>query len=229
MIGCGGDSGGDGQQAAAGGEIGDARIATNDSADQVGKESSGSDGGVAQGEPSLDQLDDSGPAPEALGAPGAGCSGGGLTPRRANLAQVQLATICLINVERHSRGQPSLRASGQLARAAADHAQNMVTKSYFAHDSLDGGTFIDRIRARGYLTGRRGWTVGENLAWAGGYYGRPREVVSLWMHSPPHRANILNRRFRDVGIAVALGAPVRRAIAGGAATYGSEFGVRARR
>ncbi len=79
------------------------------------------------------------------------------------------------------------------------------------------------------MNGRRGWTVGENLAWAGGYYARPREVVSMWMHSPPHRANILNRHFRDVGIAVALGAPVRRATPGGAATYGSEFGVRARR
>ena len=101
----------------------------------------------------------------------------------------------------------------------------MVRKSFFAHDSLNGASFIDRIKARGYLNGRKSWTVGENLAWGGGSGPSARVIVALWMKSPPHRANILNRRFRDVGLGIALGAPSRGGPPG-AATYGSEFGAR---
>jgi uncharacterized protein YkwD len=46
------------------------------------------------------------------------------------------------------------------------------------------------------------------------------------MHSPGHRANILNRRFRDIGIGIVLGAPVIVPVSSGAATYTTDFGVK---
>ena len=99
----------------------------------------------------------------------------------------------------------------------------MVRRGYFSHDSRDGRTFVTRIRATGYLARARLWTVGENLAWGSMEKGTPRTIVSAWMASPPHRRNILNRRFTAIGIAIVAGAPVA---AQDAATYVTEFAHR---
>ena len=80
--------------------------------------------------------------------------------------------------------------------------------------------FAARIRKAGY----RGYTLGEDLAWGSGTLGTARAIVAAWMHSPGHRANILNGRFREIGLGVARGAPV-----GGqdrAGTYVTDFGTR---
>ena len=91
----------------------------------------------------------------------------------------------------------------------------------------DGGctTFsVGRIRSAHYLQGARGWTVGENIAWGSLDWATPRAIMRSWMNSPPHRANILNRSFRDIGIGVARGAPVSGV--SNAATYVTDFGAR---
>jgi uncharacterized protein YkwD len=225
MPACAGESDDD-QVALNGGGIGDARIATSGSAEQAGVEPDGTAGDAVEGQPSLDDLDDSGPAPGAVGAPGRSCSGGDLVPTGTNSAQIVRATVCLINVERRTRGLPPLRANRQLARAGLDHARDMVNRAYFSHETLGGGGFIGRIKARGYMAGRGSWTVGENLAWGGGSSGTPRVIMTTWMASPTHRANILNRRFRDIGLGLVIGAPVQGGRAAQAATYGNEFGVR---
>ncbi|MBN1530143.1 MAG: hypothetical protein JW895_13875 [Thermoleophilaceae bacterium] len=215
---CGSDGTGT-RQASTGSGIGEARVATNGSGP-------GGDGAeVVPSEPPLDDLDDSG----AVGAPGRSCSGTDLVPSGSNLGQVARSTLCLINAERRSRGLSVLRANRRLARAGLGHAQDMVTRSYFAHETRGGGGFTGRIKASGYMGGRRSWTVGENLAWGGGQTGTPRSIVTLWMGSPTHRANILDRRFREAGIGIALGAPVRGGRSMQAATYGNEFGVRGSR
>ena len=102
----------------------------------------------------------------------------------------------------------------------------MVRHGYFAHDSRSGAPFTSRIKAAGYLGGARSWRAGESLAWGRGTRATPRAIVRAWMDSPPHRANILGRRFRDLGIGVAAGAPVREG-GGSEATYVHDFGVRA--
>jgi uncharacterized protein YkwD len=83
---------------------------------------------------------------------------------------------------------------------------------------------LDRIRHAHYLEGARGWSLGENLAWGTGDVASPARIVDAWMHSPGHRRNILDRRFREIGIGLAPGAPGR----GDGATYVTEFGARAR-
>ena len=100
----------------------------------------------------------------------------------------------------------------------------MVRRDYFAHDSLSGATFVDRIRRTGYLKGRRAWVVGENLAWGSDDRSSPAAIVRAWMKSPGHRTNILQRRFREIGIGLAHGAP--DAPASPAATYATDFGAR---
>lgn len=98
----------------------------------------------------------------------------------------------------------------------------MVTRSYFAHDSPSGTSFVRRIEYTGYTRGSS-WTLGENLAWGSGRMATPVEIVKAWMASPGHRANVLGR-FGEVGIGIAAGAPVGRLER--AQTYATEFGSR---
>jgi uncharacterized protein YkwD len=58
------------------------------------------------------------------------------------------------------------------------------------------------------MDGRGSWIVGENLAWGTGTYATPRAVVKAWMRSPAHRRNIMERRFRVIGIGVMRGTPI---------------------
>src|SRR3954465_9021303 len=66
----------------------------------------------------------------------------------AQTSAVTLANsaLCLVNQERTSRGLKPLKANRRLAKAASGHAGDMVAKGYFSHDSLGGGSFVDRIR-----------------------------------------------------------------------------------
>ena len=56
----------------------------------------------------------------------------------------------------------------------------------------------------------------------------PRATVRAWMHSPDHRANLLDRRFADVGIGVAEGAPIALGAGELGGTYVTDFGRRRR-
>src|SRR4051794_2078122 len=127
----------------------------------------------------------------------------------AQTSTVALAnsTLCLVNQERTSRGLRPLKSNRRLAKAAGGHARDMVVRGYFSHDSANGATFVDRIRKAGYVPGRALPTLGEDLAWGSGTLGTPREIVSGWMHSPGHRANILDPKFREGGMGVAFGDP----------------------
>jgi uncharacterized protein YkwD len=81
---------------------------------------------------------------------------------------------------------------------------------------------VDRIRRSGYLRGARSWTVGENIAWGSGSRSSVRAIVNAWMNSSGHRANILSRSFRAVGIGIAYRTPANT----GGATYTTDFGRR---
>ncbi len=152
------------------------------------------------------------------------CANTHLQPAPGNLADVRAAVLCLHNRERGARGLPLLRESGKLRRAAAGHSGDMVASSYFAHESPSGADMADRILGTGYARDQ-GWSLGENIAWGTGSLATAVEIQRAWMDSPGHKANILRRQFREIGIGVAVGAPVD---AGGldGATYTADFGVR---
>ena len=204
-------------------EIGEAKIAASSprAADGRIRDPEPDGGGVVHGEPALPE---GLPPAVGLGNKQAACSGTELEPSAANMRDVRAATLCLLNAERAARKMRALRSNSLLARAALAHASDMVRNTYFAHDSRDGTSFSKRIERAGYMRKAAGWTVGENLAWGEGTFARPADIVQGWMASPGHRANILNRQYREIGIAVTLGVPVSRG--GNGATYGTEFGTR---
>jgi uncharacterized protein YkwD len=163
----------------------------------------------------------------AAAAPGAAsaadCPDADSDPALVAPAQITQATLCLVNAERTDRGIAALRTNARLAQAAAAHASDMVVRHYFAHASLDGRTFADRIKRTGYLTSALRWFVGENLAWGTGPYATPRAIVAAWMNSAGHRENILEAGFKEIGLGLAAGNP--RDTSGEGGTYATEFGT----
>ena len=153
------------------------------------------------------------------------CPSTNATPANATKREILRATLCELNRERAHYGLRKLTLNEKLSRASRHHAHDMARRNYFSHDTLGGGTFVDRIRREGYLKGAHAWTVGENLAWGSHGYSRPSSIMRMWMNSPGHRANILNGSFKEIGIGLAYDAPV---VDGGkpACTYATDFGAR---
>jgi len=147
-------------------------------------------------------------------------------PAPDNVEAARGATLCLLNAERQKQGLPPLSANPQLTKAAQNYSRAMVRGRFFDHVSPNGSTLLSRVR-RGtrYLRGARSYSLGENIAWGSGSFATPGETVRGWMDSPGHKANILNRRFRHIGIGVAQGAPDDDQ-GMPAATYTTDFGRR---
>jgi uncharacterized protein YkwD len=149
----------------------------------------------------------------------AGCANQNANPNDISAQEASDATLCLLNKERRSRGIRPLRDNARLDLASQRHANDMAARNYFAH-----GDFVGRIRSAHYLKNARGYTVGENIAWGSWDYASPAAIVNGWMHSPGHKANILNSRFHEIGLGVARGAPARGKDRAG--TYVTDFGTR---
>jgi uncharacterized protein YkwD len=137
-------------------------------------------------------------------------------------APTPAAVRCHVNVQRAAHGLPAMRPAAALRRAALRHARDMVARRYFSHVSPSGGTMSRRVRSAGYLSRAGSFSLGENIAWGQGSRGTPAAIVRAWMNSPGHRAVILNRAFREIGIGITKGVP-----AGGlGATYVMNAGAR---
>jgi uncharacterized protein YkwD len=118
------------------------------------------------------------------------------------------AVVAQLNQVRVAHGLRPLKASTALANSAFDHSLEMVDAGYFAHVSADGSPFWARIeRFYGRVRPTR-WLVGENLYWQA-QSTTARTAVRAWLQSPEHRANVLRRGFREVGVSAvrATGAP----------------------
>ncbi len=125
------------------------------------------------------------PAPRPT-TPGTPAPSGGVT------AQV----VTLTNAERAKAGCGPLAVDATLTSVAQAHSQDMATHNYFDHNSQNGRTPFDRMTAAGY----RYSTAAENIA-AG--QRTPQDVMTGWMNSPGHRANILNCALKEIGVGYA--------------------------
>jgi uncharacterized protein YkwD len=99
----------------------------------------------------------------------------------------------LTNSERAKAGCGPLRTNSALTRAANAHATDMVVHHYFDHNSQDGRSPFDRMKAAGFTGG----SMAENIAVG---YSSAVAVVDGWMHSEGHRRNILNCGYTMIGI-----------------------------
>ncbi|WP_457637939.1 CAP domain-containing protein [Oceanithermus sp.] len=116
--------------------------------------------------------------------------------------QLELQVLQETNAARAAHGLPPLAWDENAARAARDHARDMLERGYFAHNTPEGITPAERMWAAGVYEVE----VGENIAYYEGY--TPQQAVAKavddWMHSPPHRENILRPEFTHLGVGIAV-------------------------
>jgi uncharacterized protein YkwD len=118
---------------------------------------------------------------------------------RRLLSTLELDIVARINRQRTSRGLRPLGVSRGLTAAASYHTRQMGQLGYFEHESVNGAPFWRRIQR--FYPARRGyWSVGENIFWESPDT-TAASAVREWMHSAPHRENILTREWREIGIA----------------------------
>jgi uncharacterized protein YkwD len=119
-----------------------------------------------------------------------------VTPVRADgprLDRGEAAVVRAINRVRARHHLPRLRPNVHLDRAADLHSAQILRAGRFAH-----GAVVARVHH--FLHSQ---AVGETLAWVPRFRCRRRHVsrvVRMWMHSAPHRAILLSRRYRRVGV-----------------------------
>jgi uncharacterized protein YkwD len=112
---------------------------------------------------------------------------------------LEVPVVALFNEQRARHGLPLLRVDARLARAAEAHSADMLERGYFAHDDAHGSW---DARIRRYVTRSE---VGEILSFGSGAWATPAGMVEAWMQSPDHRAVIMRRALRRVGVGVATG------------------------
>jgi len=102
------------------------------------------------------------------------------------------------NETRVAAGLPALSYNEKLADAARRKAANMFAENYWAHISPSGKNPWVWFAEAGY----RYTFAGENLAKD---FGDTSRMMSAWMNSPTHRDNIINPKYKEIGLAVVPG------------------------
>lgn len=117
-------------------------------------------------------------------------------PEAAPLGSLETEVTRLINIERANRGLAALTTNWELSRTARYKSQDMVNKGYFSHTSPTYGSPFTMMQNFGLKFS----AAGENIA-----YGQrtAREVVTAWMNSPGHKANILSTAYTHTGVGAA--------------------------
>ncbi|HSB76413.1 MAG TPA: CAP domain-containing protein [Terriglobales bacterium] len=100
----------------------------------------------------------------------------------------------LLNQARAQRGLPALEENAQLQQAARSHSQLMASRQKLSHQFRGEAVVRERLAMTGLHFDNDGENVGLHQTAEGAHQG--------FMHSPPHRANILNPEYNAVGIGV---------------------------
>jgi uncharacterized protein YkwD len=152
----------------------------------------------------------------ALQAVASACAGATSTAGDTH-AQLE-AMYCGVNVVRRAYRLAAVRGNGPLNRSSQLKV-DAVRRCGFTHTPC-GMSFTYTFRRAHYLPAR---AFGENLAWGQSSLGSPLNSLQMWLNSPPHRANLLGRSWRDLGIAVERGRIFGR---DGVSLWVMEFGRR---
>ncbi len=111
----------------------------------------------------------------------------------ADVSAYEQEVIRLVNVERAKYGLPALKENWELSRVARYKSQDMKDNRYFSHTSPTYGSPFTMMKNFG-ITYR---SAGENIAMG---QRTPEAVVTAWMNSSGHRANILNASYTEIGV-----------------------------
>lgn len=117
--------------------------------------------------------------------------------KEINIEEFKKEVVRLVNAEREKVGVGALKINKLLESTAQQHSEDMLENDFFDHTNLNGESPFDRMRKNGinYMS------AAENIA-----YGQdtPEEVMTSWMNSDGHRANILNASYTEIGVGIAI-------------------------
>ena len=116
-------------------------------------------------------------------------------PRAEVLPEAEAALFSLLNQVRRQHHLPPLSMDASLRQAARSHSRDMASRGFIGHGSAGGASFAGSLA--GFVAG--GTFVGENVTLA----RSAAQAHSAFVASSPHLRNILEPRFRRVGIGVA--------------------------
>jgi uncharacterized YkwD family protein len=111
----------------------------------------------------------------------------------AGMSAYQSQVVDLVNQERAKAGLSALKVDALLTKVATEKARDMDVNNYFSHTSPTYGSPFDMMRQFGVTYSY----AGENIASG---QRTPQEVMTAWMNSAGHRANILNSNFTKIGV-----------------------------
>lgn len=119
-----------------------------------------------------------------------------LIPTQSDVKSFENEVIRLVNVQRTNNGLAPLTQNWELCRVARYKSQDMLNNNYFSHTSPTyGSPFIMMENFGIHFT-----AAGENIAMG---QRTPDEVMTAWMNSPGHRANILSPNYNQIGVGLA--------------------------
>ena len=131
-----------------------------------------------------------------------------------------------LNATRAAHGLRPLVVSDGLENAAVTHSRELIQAGVFQHDSPDGTSFVQRLKHFYSPSGYSSWTAGENILYNTADIDADT-AIRAWLDSPPHRENMLNPDWREVGIG-SVHASTAGGTFGGAPTWviTMDFGAR---
>lgn len=103
--------------------------------------------------------------------------------------------VTLTNKYRAQKGCAKLRVDARLNKAAQAHSVDQAKRNLMTHTGIGGTTFVTRAKRAGYA-----YAIGENVAFG---YPTAQSVMTAWMKSPGHKANILNCKAKAIGVGIA--------------------------
>lgn len=117
-------------------------------------------------------------------------------PTQSDVKSFENEVVRLVNVQRVNNGLQPLTQNWELSRVARYKSQDMINKNYFSHISPVYGSPFTMMENFGiHFT-----AAGENIAMG---QKTPAEVMTAWMNSPGHRANILSPSYTQIGVGLA--------------------------
>jgi uncharacterized protein YkwD len=142
------------------------------------------------------------------------------------MSSLERTVLAQINTLRAQHHLAKLRLNAQLTTAARAHTEQMASEGYFAHESADGSMFWKRVQTFYASSSWRFWSVGENLLWSSPDIDS-RGALKLWWDSPEHRKNLLDPRWREIGVSAVHEAQAPGVYGGRDVTIvTTDFGVR---
>jgi uncharacterized protein YkwD len=142
------------------------------------------------------------PPLEELIAPETACPG--QSDESLTAASQEATMACMINFARGRAGDAGLAPFTALDDSSDDKASDVIQCDEFSHTAC-GRPFTYWLEQDGYVQPGGCLGAGENLAWGTGELGTVRSILSAWVHSPEHLANILSASFDHFGVGMEVG------------------------